>query len=152
MDDERENKNVGKKFVSPYILTSNDNPGAIITQVQLKGDNYDEWALAMRTALRAKKKMGFIDGTMKQLDNDSANLEDWWTVNLMIVSWILNTIEPALRSTITRVEIAKNLWEDIQERFSIANGPQVQQIKGEIAEWKQQGLPIVTYYGKLKQL
>ncbi|XP_071905960.1 uncharacterized protein [Coffea arabica] len=70
----------------------------------------------------------------------------------MVVSWILNTIEPAFRSTITHMEIAKNPWEDIQERFSVANGSQVQQIKGEITEWKQRGLPIVTYYRKLEQL
>ncbi|XP_071905880.1 uncharacterized protein [Coffea arabica] len=152
MDDDGKHKNVGKKLVSPYILSLNDNPGTIITQVQLKGDNYDEWARALRTALRAKKKVGFIDGTVEQPDDDSADLEDWWTVNSMVVSWILNTIEPALRSTIAHVETAKDLWEDIQERFSVANGPRVQQIKGEIAEWKQRGLPIVTYYGKLKQL
>ena len=151
-DDTKKQNGEGRKFVSPYILTANDNPGNIITQVQLKGDNYDEWVRAVRTALRAKKKCGFIDGTVKQPDEDSPDLEDWWTVNSMVVSWILNTIEPTLRSTITYMEIAKDLWEDIRERFSIANEPRVQQIKGELAEWKQRGLPIVTYYGRLKQL
>ena len=142
----------GKKPASSYLLTSSDNPGNIITQVQLKGDNYDEWARAMRTSLRAKKKFGFIDGTINQPDDDSTELEDWWTVNSMLVSWMLNTIEPTLRSTITYMEIAKDLWEDIKERFSIANGPRVQQIKAELANCKQRGLSIVTYYGKLKQL
>ena len=56
-----------KKTVSPYLLTSSDNPGNIITQVQLKGDNYDEWARAIRTALRGKKKFGFVDGAMTSL-------------------------------------------------------------------------------------
>ena len=125
-DDTKKQNGEGRKFVSPYILTANDNPGNIITQVQLKGDNYDEWVRAVRTALRAKKKCGFIDGTVKQPDEDSPDLEDWWTVNSMVVSWILNTIEPTIRSTITYIEIAKDLWEDIQERFSIANGPRVQ--------------------------
>ena len=32
-----------KKTPSPYDLSSNDNPGNIITQVQLKRDNYEEW-------------------------------------------------------------------------------------------------------------
>ncbi|XP_071917923.1 uncharacterized protein [Coffea arabica] len=106
----------------------------------------------MRTALRAKKKCGFIDGTVKQPDDDSPDLEDWWTVNSMAVSWILNTIEPTIRSTITYIEITKDLWEDIQESLSIANKPRVQQIKGVLAEWKRRGLPIVTYYGRLKHL
>jgi hypothetical protein len=46
-----------KKTFSPYSLNSNDNPGNIITQVQLKGENYEEWARVMRTALRAKRSM-----------------------------------------------------------------------------------------------
>ena len=57
---------VNKVTISPYFLSTNDNPGNIITQVQLKGQNYDEWAKAVRTALRAKKKFGFVDGTVQQ--------------------------------------------------------------------------------------
>lgn len=29
--------------VSPYSLFSSDNHGAMITSVQLKGENYNEW-------------------------------------------------------------------------------------------------------------
>ena len=75
--------NFDRKMLTPYALTSNDNPGNIITQVQLKCENYDEW---VHTALRAKKKYGFVDGSIKQLDNDSPKLEDWWTINSMFVS------------------------------------------------------------------
>ncbi|KAH9656138.1 retrovirus-related pol polyprotein from transposon RE1 [Citrus sinensis] len=123
-----------KNQISPYYLSTSDNPGNIITQVQLKGDNYDEWARAIRTALRAKKKFGFVDESMKEPAKEP-ELDDWWTVNSMIVSWILNTIEPTLRSTITHMEVAKKLWDDIKERFSVGNRPR---------------MTILSYYGKLK--
>ena len=84
--------NSDRKMLTPYALTSNDNLGNIIIQVQLKGENYDEWARAVRTALRAKKKYGFVDGFIKQPDIDSPELEDWWTINSMLVSWVFNTI------------------------------------------------------------
>ena len=45
-----------KKTSSPYDLNSNDNPRNLITQVQLKGENYDEWSRAMCTSLRARHK------------------------------------------------------------------------------------------------
>ena len=32
------------RTISLYDITSLDNPGLVITQVQLKGENYDEWA------------------------------------------------------------------------------------------------------------
>ncbi|PNX56163.1 hypothetical protein L195_g058074, partial [Trifolium pratense] len=50
------------------------------------------------------------------------------------------------------MEVAKDLWDDIKERFDVANGPRIQQLKAELVECKQRGLTIVTYYGKLKKL
>ena len=96
--------NSDRKMLTPYALTSNDNPGNIITQVQLKCENYDECARVVHTALRTKKKYGFVDGSIKQPNNDSPELEDWWTINSMLVSWVFNTIEPTLRSTIFYME------------------------------------------------
>jgi hypothetical protein len=53
-----------KKIPSPYDLHTSDNPGNLITQVQLKGENYDEWSKAMRTSLRARRKWGFVEGSI----------------------------------------------------------------------------------------
>jgi hypothetical protein len=64
----------------------------------------------------------------------------------------MNTIEPSLRSTMSHMEVAMDLWEDIKERFAVVNGPRIQQLKAELVECKQKGLAIVTYYGKLKKL
>ncbi|XP_068491910.1 uncharacterized protein [Phaseolus vulgaris] len=107
-----------KKTYLPYDLNASDNPGNIITQVQLRGENYDEWARAVKISLRARRKWGFIDGTHIQPEDEAPDLEDWWTVQSMIISWILNTIEPSLRSTVAYAETAHNFWEDIKERFS----------------------------------
>jgi len=48
--------------------------------------------------------------------------------------------------------VAKDLWNNIKERFSITNGPWIQQLKSYIADCKQKGRTIVDYYGKLKQI
>lgn len=69
-----------KNKISPYDLNSNDRPGNLITQVQLRGENHEEWACAMRTSLRARRKWGFVDGTITQPIEGSSELEDWWTV------------------------------------------------------------------------
>ncbi|KAF7839822.1 retrovirus-related Pol polyprotein from transposon TNT 1-94 [Senna tora] len=141
-----------RKTISPCDITSLDNPGLLITQVQLRGENYDEWACSVRTALRARKKFGFVDGTIKKPDETSDDLEDWWTINWLLVSWIRNTIEPTLRSTISHYEVARDLWKDIKDRFSVTNGPRIQQLKAELGSCTQKGKPIADYYGKLKQL
>lgn len=64
--------------------------------------------------MRARKKFGFVDGAIEKPAKIAHEIEDWQTVNSMIVSWIFNTIEPMLRSTITYKENAKELWEDIE--------------------------------------
>jgi len=98
------------------------------------------------------KKFGFIDGSIKKPMDDLMDLEDWWTINSLLVSWIRNTIESSLRSTISHVEIAQDLWNDIRDRFSLVNELRIQQIKSNLAECRQKEMGIVNYYGKLKQL
>lgn len=139
MSDSKYNTTV-KRIPSPYDLNSNDNPGNIITQVQLQGENYEEWARAIRTSLRARRKWGFIEGTIEQPSEGSFEMEDWWMMQSMLVSWILNTIKPSLRSTVSYMENAQDLWKDIKERFSVINGPRIQQLKSDLAECKQRGM------------
>ncbi|GKE48866.1 retrovirus-related pol polyprotein from transposon TNT 1-94, partial [Tanacetum coccineum] len=107
--------------------------GSLITQVQLKGETYDEWACSLRTALSARKKFGFVNGTIKQPNEKSLDLEDWWTNNSLIMSWIRNIIESLLRSTTSHIEVAEDLSKDIKERFSMANGPRIHQLKAKLA-------------------
>lgn len=102
--------------------------------------------------MRARKKFGFVDGAIEKPAEIAPEIEDWRTVNSMIVSWIFNTIEPMLRSTITYKENAKELWEDIEQRFSITNGPRIQQLKSNLANCKQNGDTIMNYFGRLKKL
>ena len=73
-------KDTGKesfgKYGGVYHLMSSDNSGTLITQVQLRAENFDEWTMAIKTALCAKKKLGFINGLVKQPTDDAAELED----------------------------------------------------------------------------
>jgi len=66
MTEEPNDGNRQRKTISPYDITTFDNPGLLITHVQLKGENYNEWARLVRTGLRARKKFGFIDGSIKK--------------------------------------------------------------------------------------
>lgn len=65
------------KTISPYDLTSSDNPGAVISQPQLNGLNYDEWAINFRMSLKSQKKFGFLNGSIPKPEQSSPHLEDW---------------------------------------------------------------------------
>lgn len=134
---------------SPYTLFSSDNPGALITSVKLKGDNYNEWALEMMNALRAKKKNGFIDGTLSKPTEDSPELESWLSVNSMIVGWIRSSIEPRVRSTVTFITEAHKLWENLKKRFEVGNKVRIYQLMEQLSSCRQNGQVVIDYYGRL---
>lgn len=93
-----------------------------------------------------------MDCCTERPTEDSEELDDWGMMNSMLVSWIFNTIEPTLRSTITYVDDARELWIDLQQRFYVGNGPRIQQLQFQTAMCRQDGQPVVTYYGRLKKL
>ncbi|CAM8954310.1 unnamed protein product [Rhodiola kirilowii] len=140
---------------SPYYLHPSDHPGLSICPVILKDDNYDEWVIAMRNSLRAKRKLGFLDGSLSCPDSAATSpptLEDWYMVNSMLVSWIVQSIDPSLRSSITYFDSVKDLWDDLRQRFSIGNGPRKLQLRSEIARYRQTGQTVAAYYNGLKKL
>ncbi|XP_010447993.1 PREDICTED: uncharacterized protein LOC104730516 [Camelina sativa] len=114
--------------------------------------NYEEWACGMKTALCSRKKFGFLDGSIARPADGSSDLEDWWTIQALLISWIRMTIDPVLRSNISHRDVAKDLWDHLKKRFSVTNGPRIQQLKAELASCKQRGLTIESYYGKLNRI
>ena len=136
---------------SPYFLSHSDNPGASITPVTLTGENYAEWASELENALRAKRKIGFINGTLLMPDENEkpAEAELWKTVNSMIVGWIRTSISATVRSTVTFTPDAFKMWSELKRRFSIGNTVRVHQLKAELAACKQDGLTVLDYFGRL---
>lgn len=141
-----------KRLSSPYSIFSSDNPGALITSVQLKGENYNEWATEMINALQAKRKMGFVDGSLKKPPEGHADLESWLSVNSMIVGWLRTSIEPHMRSTVTFITDAHKLWENLKERLSVGNKVRIHQLMAKLASCRQDGQAVIDYYGRLAKM
>ena len=107
-----------KRFViephSPYYLHPSEGPMVFITAVIFDGKNYDLWERAVRTALKAKNKLGFIDGTLarpeEKDDEEFSEANAWDMENSMLCSWILNIIDPRLRMTVAYSDIASGMW------------------------------------------
>ncbi|XP_020875624.1 uncharacterized protein LOC110226951 [Arabidopsis lyrata subsp. lyrata] len=140
-----------KARASPFYLHPSDGPGNLITTVQLKGENYEDWAKHVRNALRTKRKLGFIDGTLEKPTKEDER-EQWEVVNSMLVAWIMNTIEPTLRTSISMVDEVQVLWDDLKLTFSAGNGPRISELRADIANCRQNGDTVMAYYGRLKKM
>ena len=75
---------------SPYYLHPSDGPRAIITSIKFDGKNYELWNRAVTTALMAKNKLGFIDGSISKPEPTATptptKKNAWSMVNSMISS------------------------------------------------------------------
>ncbi|XP_026378738.1 uncharacterized protein LOC113273194 [Papaver somniferum] len=135
-----------------YHLGSSDGPGTIITPIVLRGNNYDEWSRAIRRSLIAKRKFGFIDGTIKRPE-DPDQLEEWITVQSTLVSWIGNTLELSVRSTLGDYEDASLLWAHLKRRFCVVSGTRICQLKASLSDCKQKKTEgVAIYFGKLNKI
>ncbi|CAH9102115.1 unnamed protein product [Cuscuta epithymum] len=136
---------------SPYYIHPSDFPGLNICGVTLKGEaNFREWATAMKNAFRSKRKLGFLDGTIPMPTEEPEDLDDWITVNSMLVGWIMTSIDPSLRSNIAFMDNVMDLWDDLKTRFDVGDPMRIYELKEAIRGCRQQGQSVTNYYGRLK--
>src|SRR5262249_34421622 len=114
--------------------------------------NYLPWSRAMVIALRAKDKLGLVDGKCGKPEPTSADFDKWHKADSMVISWILNSMTKDLSIAFLYTTSARDLWAEIKERYGESNGPLLYQLKREIGSIKQSNLSVIAYFTKLKQL
>ena len=146
----------GKGFIienhSPYYLHPSEGPGVTITSVIFNGKNYELWQKVVRTALKSKNKLVFIEGTITKptpKGEDLSEFNAWEMVNSMICSWIINVIDPKLHASVAYAETAYEMWQNLRKRYAVANTPKIHQLKTDLAACKQGGLEVMDFYSKL---
>ena len=141
---------------SPHYLHPAEGLGVLITAIIFDRKNFDLWEIVVKTALKAKNKLGFFEGTLKRptemSDEDFSEANTWDMVNSMLCSWLLNIIDPKLRMAVACSETAYTMWNDLKKRYSVANTPKIHQLKGAIANCKKGSLEVGEFYSKLTNL
>ncbi|KAM1263124.1 hypothetical protein ACFX13_028838 [Malus domestica] len=58
--------------------------------------NYLPWSRAVSLALRERSKLGFINESSEPPESTSPTYDTWHTTDQLIMSWLLNSMEPKL--------------------------------------------------------
>ena len=131
---------------SLFFLHHGESLGAILVSQPLTEDNYPTWARAMKMALDAKSKLGFVDGSITaSMAVTPLEKKAWSKCNSMISSWILNCVSPHITASVIYRNTALEVWNVLKNRFSQANGPRISQLQKQISV-VMQGDSIVTSY------
>lgn len=122
-----------------------------LTTSLLTGSNYLTWSKSIKIALGAKTKLGFIDEKCSKPEEKDSKYNQLLKVDCMVRSWILNSFSKDFVEAFLYVNTAKELWDEVKERYGECNGPVLYQIQREISTVTQGDTIVAQYYTKLKR-
>jgi len=135
---------------SPYFLHSADHPGSILVSILLNGDNYPTWKRAMKIALNAKNKLSFVNGSLSKPTSSTSEIQLWERCSDMVLSWILNSIDKSIVNSLIYHDCPRDVWLDLEDRFSQSNNPRIFKLKRDVATIIQGSMTIPVYFTTLK--
>ncbi|KAL0342576.1 UNVERIFIED_CONTAM: Retrovirus-related Pol polyprotein from transposon RE2 [Sesamum calycinum] len=97
-------------------------------------------------------KLGYINSKIPKPSEDSEEFEQWNRADCIVTLWLLNSISKDIIESFLCVNLARELWQELETRFWVSNGPMVYQIQREISSISQGTLSISAYYNKVKKL
>ena len=134
---------------SPFFLSNSDNPSVSLVVQHLTEENYSTWSRAILIALDAKFKIGFIDGSLlKPQSINHPYYIAWCKCNGTVLAWLFNSIAKDFKPSMVYFKTAREVWLDLQHRFSQGNGPHIFDLRKEICSLAQEDLSISSYYTK----
>ncbi|XP_042969209.1 uncharacterized protein LOC122301926 [Carya illinoinensis] len=128
---------------SPYHLQNSDSPGAILVSNVLTGENYHTWSRSMIMALKAKNKIGFVNGSIVRPASTDTSSDLWERCNNMVSSWIISSVSREIGASIICAQTAKDMWQEIKNRFTQGNGPRIFQLQKDLSMLTQENMSIL---------
>ncbi|CAN1274322.1 hypothetical protein LINPERPRIM_LOCUS15356 [Linum perenne] len=122
---------------SPYYVNPNENLSQGLITLKLDGTNYHLWSRSMRIALKTKKKLGFIDGTLPMPEKTNADFEAWDQSNTSVIGWIINSLTSEISELVIDNDSAYDLWKELQEKFGEADSVRIAHLRSAIASCTQ---------------
>ncbi|XP_042053398.1 uncharacterized protein LOC121798426 [Salvia splendens] len=135
---------------SPYYLHASDNPSLQLVPHLLIGSNYINWSRSVVTALIAKNKLSFVNGSLPRPLIDDLLSPSWIRCNSMVISWLRNSVSPQICPSIMYIEDAHELWLDLRDRFSQIDSARSYQLKQQLMFLTQGSSNVNTYFTNLR--
>jgi len=145
-------KNDQQNPTSPYYLHPGENPNMVLVTPHLDGTNYHSWSRAMKCALLSKNKYKFFNGEILEPSRNDAKYEAWERCNVTVFSRITRSLKTQIAQNIVYIDNARDLWKDLEERFSKGSHFRISDLLQEINSIKQGERSINGYYTDSKTL
>ncbi|GKC93183.1 ribonuclease H-like domain-containing protein, partial [Tanacetum coccineum] len=140
---------------NPLHVHNSDNSSSILVPFKLLGTgNYRMWNNAMKLALQARNKYGFVDGTCSRdsyADSDVLCAQ-WDRCNAMVLTWIMNVVSNDVYMGLVYYKNVVDVWKELNETYDKVDGSVVYNLLKKIRSVKQGGTTVADYYHRLNSL
>ncbi|XP_062001270.1 uncharacterized protein LOC133718447 [Rosa rugosa] len=141
----------GEGSLVAKIESPEGNPNQRLCSVLLNEFNYLPWSRAITLALGGRSKLSFINNKSKIPDASSSEYESWLSNDQLVMSWLLNSMEPKLAEIFSYSESSRHLWDAVKDMYgNLNNAARVFQLKNDLAGIQQGNLSFVQHLGNLK--
>jgi hypothetical protein len=106
----------------------------------------------MQSALGGKNKFDFVDGSIPVPTDFDPNFKAWNRCNMLVHSWIMNSVEDSIAQSIVFLENAIDVWNELKERFSQGDFIRISKLQCEIFSLKQDSRSVTQFFTALKVL
>ncbi|KHN34461.1 hypothetical protein glysoja_037939, partial [Glycine soja] len=131
-------------------LHPSENPAIALVSLVLDSTNYDSWSRSMVTALSAKNKVEFIDGSAPEPLKTDRTYGAWRRCNNMVVSWIVHSVATSIRQSILWMDKAEEIWRDLKSRYSQGDLLRISDLQQEASTMKQGSFSVTEYFTRLR--
>ncbi|XP_042056533.1 uncharacterized protein LOC121801150 [Salvia splendens] len=121
------------------------------TTIKLNGSNYMLWSRAFLLFLGSQKKKSHVQ-TAPPATTD-ANYDTWYADDYSVMTWLLNSLEPAISQNIMYLDSAKAMWDALREMFfNDKNVSRVFELYEKLFSHTQDTQSVNDYFSTLKGL
>ncbi|XP_074303462.1 uncharacterized protein LOC141637943 [Silene latifolia] len=139
-------------YDDPLYLSSSDQPFSQLTASLFDRSEFLSWKQDILMALAAKNKDGFINRTLTKPPSTDKKYHQFIRCDLMVLKWILNSIDKPLRENLKYIRTAQELWAELMERYGQSNAIEIYQLSQDLNSTSQSNLSLIEYYSKVKNL
>ncbi|XP_075086067.1 uncharacterized protein LOC142168812 [Nicotiana tabacum] len=136
----------------PLYVHPSDTLGAYLVSIPFDSTCYGNWRRNILVALSVRNKLDFINRTTERPHVGSPFARQWQRCNDLVVSWLTNSLTKEISRSVEYSELAKDIWNELEERYGKADGARIFELKKDLAHTSQGSLDIASYFNKIKQL
>ena len=104
-------------------------------------------------SIQAKGLQGYINNGKRRPDDTNPAVHKWDSENSLIMSWLINSMQPQLARGYLLLDTAQKIWDATTQTYSQSgNDAQVYELRKKVHETKQGEMTIAQYFSELSSL